>query len=309
MVLEVNADLHTHLLEKKTKPAKYWQFAEKACLDIIAITEHVEYNPRKAYLDLLEKKPAQILLIPGMEMFTSAGHVVALGKGIEIYDIPELQKVGVDIERAYRLAKEHGIILSFSHPWGFDYDSVVYRAGMQKMRHYSVHGNIGIEAYNGMIGELAESLMKSKWVKKPIGFFAYLEKNRIVRTIGAGRVMGIINKKLNKQAANIVQRNINAMEFGEEARFITVGSDAHSAQRIGCGILRLKVNAEKLTIENFLESLKDKKNVLWAGPPSFEVSEGVFAKRRGGVKKMEVLAGLKYAVRSIVLRKRPKGKD
>lgn len=309
MALEINADLHTHLLEKKTNPSKYWQAAEKACLDVIAITEHVEYNPKKAYLDLLEKKPKQIMLIPGMELFTSAGHVVALGKGPEIYDIPELQKVGVDIEKAYKIARDNGIVLSFSHPWGFDYDSVVYRAGLQKLRHYSVHGDIGIEAYNGMIGELAESLMKSKWVKKPIGFFAFLEKNRIVRTIGAGKIMSVINKKLNKQAANIVQRNLNAMEFGEEAKFITAGSDAHSANRIGCGIIRLKVNAEKITAENFLEALKDKKNVFWAGPPSFEVSEGVFAKRRGGVKKMEVLAGLKYAVRSIIVRKKPKAKE
>ena len=302
----ITADLHTHLLEKKTKPAKYWEFAQKAGLDAIAITEHIEYNPKKAYFDALAKKPEGILLIPGMELFTSHGHVIALGASPEIFEIPELQKKGIKLEKANKIANENNVLLSFAHPWGFEYDSVVYLQGLSQLRHYAIHGSMGAEAYNGMIGELAESLVKSNWVKKPLGFFAYLEKNKLLKTAGFSKIMAPLNKKLNKQALDIVQRNINAMSFGEEAKFITAGSDAHSAQRIGCGIIKVKVNAERIDEKAFLEALKDKKNVLWAGPPAFEIEKGVFAKRKQGVKRMEVLAGLKYAAKKVILRKRPK---
>ncbi|MDO8647211.1 MAG: hypothetical protein Q7R70_02230 [Candidatus Diapherotrites archaeon] len=302
----ITADLHTHLLEKKTKPAKYWEFAQKACLNAIAITEHSEYNPKKAYLDVLAKKPEDLLLIPGMEMSTSHGHIVALGESEEIYDFPELQQKGVKLEKAYKIANENDILLSFAHPWGFDYDSVVYLQGLSQLRHYAIHGNMGAEAYNGMIGELAESLVKSNWVRKPMGFFAYLEKNKLLKTAGISRIMAPLNKKLNKQALDIVQRNLNAMSFGEEAKFITAGSDAHSADRIGCGIIKVKVIAEKIDNRAFLHALRDKSNVLWAGPPAFEIGDGVFAKRKQGVKRMEVLAGLKYAAKKVILRRRPK---
>ena len=307
----VTADLHSHLLEKKVKPLKYWQGVQKAGLDVIAITEHAEYNPKKAFELVNEKKPEGILLIPGTELFTSLGHVIALGESSEIYEIPELLEKGVSIEKAVELARENRIVLSFAHPWGFDSDSVAYVGGVSKLRHYAVHGSMGVEAYNGMIGTLAESVLRSKWVKKPIGFFAYMEKNRLSRSAGIGKIMGSIKKKLDKKAYDIIQRNLNAMEFGEEANFITAGSDAHFPDRIGTGILKLKVSSERILSEaSFLEALKDKSNVIWAGPPSVEVKEGVFQKKRLGVKKSELLGGFKYVMkRRIFRRKKPKSRD
>jgi hypothetical protein len=174
---------------------------------------------------------------------------------------------------------------------------------MTELRKYAIHGNVGVEAYNGIIGELAESILKSKWVKKPLGFFGFMEKNRLSSKAGIGKVMGAIKKRLDKRAWNLVQRNINAMEFGEEAKFITAGSDAHSADRIGCGILKLKINSGFCDEKKFLEELKNKENVVWAGPPSVETEKGVFRRKKGGVKKTEVLAGLKYVTKAFARRK------
>jgi len=307
----ITADLHTHLLEKRIKPEKYWKAVRKAGLQAVAITEHIEYNPRKAFERVFEKKPEDIMLISGMEMNTSAGHVLAFSHSPEIYEIPELQEKGVKLQKAYELCQANDIMLSFAHPWGFDYDSIVYVAGLSQLRRYAVHGNVGVEAYNGMIGELAESMLKSKWVKRPMGILSFFEKNKVTSKAGIGKIMGAVKKKFDKRAFDIVQRNLNAMEFGEEARFITAGSDAHSTSRIGCGVIKLKVDSEAAASERkFLEALKNKENVLWAGPPTIQIREGVFQKRKIGVKKMEVLAGLKYVAKKAILRgKRLKKKD
>lgn len=302
----ITADLHTHLLEKKIKPEKYWQGVKNAGLNAVAITEHAEYNPRKAFEKVWEKKPEEVMLIAGMEMFTSLGHVLAFSHSPEIYEIPELQKKGVKMQTAVELAEKNNILLSFAHPWGFDYDSVAYVGGVSQLRRFAVHGSVGVEVYTGMIGELAESVLKSKWVKRPISFFSFFEKNKVSSKAGIGKLMGAVRKKLDKTSFNLVQRSLNAMEFGEEARFITAGSDAHSAGRIGCGVIKLKMPGNNINERKFLEALQNKENVLWAGPPAVEIKDGVFAHKRGGVKKIEVLQGLKYVARKVISRKRPK---
>ncbi len=299
----LTADLHTHLNEKKTNPKKYWLAAEKSSLDAIAITEHIEYDPKSAFEKLEETKPKGILLIPGMEMFTSHGHVLAYGETNEIYDVEELRKKGISMEDAHKAAKKNKVVLSFAHPWGYDHDSVVYRAGINELRKYSKKKGVGVEAYNGMIGELAESVLKSGWVRKPLNLFGALERNRFARGTGVGKIFENLKKKADKRAVDLVYRSSNAAEFGEEACFVTAGSDAHSAERIGCGIIKLRSRQKNPDEKSFLRTLQDKSNVLWTGPFFTEKGNSI-EKKKMGVTKKEVFSGLKY----ITKRRKPEEK-
>lgn len=296
----VTADLHTHLLEKKQKPEKYWRAVENARLDVVAITEHAEFNPKKAFQVLEARKPDKVLLIPGIELSTDIGHVLAFGETSELFEIPEFLSVGAEMKKIVEIAKKESIVLSIAHPWGFNFDSAYYVGGMPKLRKFVKFEGVGVEAFNAMIASIAEFAFKSPWVKKPARLFNYLEANRIARKTGIARLSGILKKKLDKRTSDLIARNLNAMEFGEEAEFITAGSDAHYADRIGTGILKLKVESKELTAGNFLKALKEKENMIWAGPKVEEVSNGILEKEKMKFRRKEILSGLSYATRKAV---------
>ena len=123
----ISADLHTHLVEKKTKPKNFWSYAKKKNLQAVAITEHVECNAKKAYYSLGEIKPKNILLIPGLELNAEIGHIVAMKETPEIYDIEELFQINLSIKNLRKIAKKENLLLSIAHPYGFDLDSAGYR--------------------------------------------------------------------------------------------------------------------------------------------------------------------------------------
>lgn len=298
-----SADLHTHLLEKREKAEKYWRAVENAGLDVVAITEHVECNPKKAFQVLEEKKPESVLLIPGIELFTDIGHVLAFWESSELFEIPEFSSIGIEMKKVVEIAKSEGIALSIAHPWGFNYDSAYYLGGMPRLRKYAKFEGVGIEAYNAMIASVAEFAFKSPWIKRPARLFNYLEGNRIARKTGIARLSSVLKKKLDKKTSDLIARNLNAMEFGEEAEFITAGSDAHYADKIGTGILKLKVENEKLSEKSFLKALREKENAVWAGPKVEEVSKGVFEREKLKFRRSEILSGLGYATKKAVKNK------
>lgn len=300
----ITADLHTHLLEKKVEAEEWWNAVKESNLDVVAITEHAEFNPKKAYELLYESKKEDILLIPGAELNTSIGHVLAYGETPKWYENTELLEIGVKIEKAIEIAKKENIVLSIAHPWGFELDSAMYRSDPTKITEMVKREEIGTEAYNGMIGNLSEFILKSKWVKKPWNFFAYMEGNRISRYTGFSKIAGRVKHKIDKRAQDLIYRNNKIMEFGETAKYITAGSDAHSADRIGTGILKIKFGEEVLTTQGFLKALKDKKKVVWAGPRVEEVEKGVYEKRVEGLKRKEIFSGLKYASKNILSNRR-----
>ncbi len=296
----ISLDLHTHSLEKKINPKKYWKVAEQKKLDAIAITEHVEYNPRKGYHRVADVKPDNgIVLIPGMELYTTLGHVICLGKSESLYDDQRLWKKPLPIGEALDLAKEHDALLSIAHPWGFELDSAAFRMGPEFVRNLVKEGKIGVEAYNGMIGNVSDFLLKSNWVRKPVNFLQRLDRNRVARKLGVTKVTNKVWKKYDKKSFEMARRSMAPFLLGEGARFVTAGSDAHYPERIGTGLLKLKVKEDfTLTNENALDCLLEK-NVAWAGPETVEQSPGVFVQRKPSIEfRREILGGLKYATTS-----------
>ena len=298
---ELAIDFHTHLLEKGVKPKAYWKAVKARKLGAIAITEHSYEKPGLAYEMLFEEKPKGIALIPGMEITSEAGHMLVLGKDQGIYDLEKLFGKKVLVKDALELAKKHGFVLSISHPWGFSNDSAAFILGEKKLNALVEKKKIGVEAFNGMFGNIGSFFYSTNWVKKPMNFFDFLEKSRIGRKTRLSRLGAKGKEKLDRKGREIIERGIKPFELAQKAAFITAGSDAHSPQAIGSGIVKLEVKG-KAVPEGILEALQDKGNVKWAGPYIRETKQGI-AFDRITFRKKDVLSGIKYAAKSKIVGK------
>lgn len=297
----ISVDLHSHLLEKNVKPVKWWMAVLAKKLDVVAITEHFDLNPKLAFLKLKELQPKNVLLVPGIELTTSIGHTLCFGKDESLYDVAEFFEPGLPIERAIELAEGHGFVLSIAHPWGISFDSAAFLLNDSKKLEKIVEGNnIGVEVYNGLVAQAANFVYFTNWIRRPLNFFEKIEKNNVAKKIRLSVVGKKFEKNLEEKARDVLNRTINAYRLGEKAKFITVGSDAHFPNRIGNGVLKLKFKFDELTVENFLKALVDKRNVVWAGQNVTEFSPGKFVPLKISVKKMELLHGLRYAAAKAV---------
>jgi len=297
---EQTIDLHTHLLEKDVGPEDYWKSVKKKGLDAVAITEHSYEKPAKAWEQLFEAKPKSKVLVPGMELATTIGHVVCYSEDERIYETKELLKKNLPMEKAIEIAKREGFLLSIAHPWGFSYDSAAYILGERKLYNLVEKKGIGIEAYNGLFGNVSSLFYSTSWVRKPMNFFDFLEKNRIARKTRLSKLATKGKQKLDAKGKELLERCSKPYELAEKARYATAGSDAHKAERIGNGIMKLNVRGKGPAA--VLKAVQDKKNVKWIGPYVKETSNGYKAEKVK-VKRGEMLSGLKYAAKRAIIKK------
>ena len=300
MKKHILADLHTHLNEKKVDPEKWWEAVTKKKLSVIAITEHVEYDPKSAYEKLVEIKPKNILLIPGMECKTSAGHLLVFGKDKSIYDIPNLQKININIEKALQIVNENNLIASFAHPYGYKGDSTTNQLGEKESKRIMKKYKVGSEYYNGMLGSANGFIFGTQWVKKLYNFFDFVSKSKKAKTLGVQNKSAKIKSKLEVVSLETFERVRKGILFGQEARYITVGSDAHYPRVIGTAVLELKKMPKTNTA---LLKMIQNREVLWAGPNVYS-SQPV-----DKLKKKELLEGLKYVTKNKIKKRMKKKKN
>jgi hypothetical protein len=281
------ADLHTHLIEKNVNPKDYWKAVENQNLRVIAITEHVEYNPKKAYEELVKIKPKNVILIPGMEAKTTAGHLLIYGEDKSIYDIKDIQTVNIPIENALKIINENKLVASFAHPYGYKTDSTCLLIGEKKTKRLLKKYKIGTEYYNGMLGSATNLVFGNQWVKKTYDFFDFLANNKGIKKIKIIQAKNFEDKLYNISKETFL-RVKNGMIFSQNAEYITTGSDAHYPRNIGRGVIELKKNPKDE--KEFLKMIQ-KKEILWAGPNIY-IKEPV-----SKVKKIEILMGLKYVTK------------
>jgi histidinol phosphatase-like PHP family hydrolase len=301
----ITIDLHTHLNEKEVNPVDYWKRVMKIGLNAVAITEHNSCDPKGAFEKLNKNKPENIVLIPGMELNTSVGHTLVYAEDEKMYEEIEFYEDGVEIERVLEIVKEKGFYLSFAHPYGYEHDSICFMTGEIKAKKLIKKNQCGVEIYNGMISHLSNFLYDSQWVTKPFNFMSFLEKNLISRKIGLGIVGKKLKNSFDSKREDIIMRCIKSVELGNDSGFVTAGSDAHSADRIGLGIMKIKFEKE-LNPKNILESLKQKENIVWSGPLVEETEKGVYKKVEDPIKRKEIVQGLKYVTTKAVKKGRQK---
>lgn len=299
----ITFDLHTHLNEKRVKAKKYWEMVVARGLDAVAITEHANLRPELAYERVAESKPKNILLIPGMELNTSIGHVVAYGNDKNIYSVKKLFEKKLDIHEAIDLAKSNEIMLSIAHPWGISYDSAAFLYGEKNLHELVKKKNIGVEIYNGMIGNLSNFIYDTNWIRKPINFFEFIERNRIARKTRLSKIGAKIKNSLNKKSEEVLKRCGKAIELGTHASFVTAGSDSHYPNRIGAGIIKMKWDKKNLNMQNIFEGLGKKEKIVWFGPYVREVAPGEFEKIEDPLTRKEMIEGLGYASKKFIIEK------
>ncbi len=286
-------DLHTHLLEKNQRPEKIWLRAGEVGLDGIAITEHADVGAAEAYSRLRECKPRGMLLIPGIEINTGKGHVLAYSKSPEIYEIAEFLEEKVPLEQVMKIAKEEKILLSISHPWGFNYDSAGFLLGDEEVGKLVRKGGIGVEMYNGIVGQVQDFVAGSGLIKRPRNFFDFLSKNRVTKKVGLYKVGNKVVEKIDEKSEALFERAMKTMELADMADFITAGSDAHIAERVGSGVIKIN-SGEEMDNARFLKEIAAKENVIWAGPLVREAGKDEFESVQGPITRKEMLEGLKY---------------
>ncbi|MFH0955095.1 MAG: PHP-associated domain-containing protein [Candidatus Micrarchaeota archaeon] len=300
----VTMDLHSHQFERKVKSRDYWREADKRGIDVMAITEHTHFDAKKSFDVLLAEKPRNKILVPGLELNSSIGHTLCLAPTPEIYSEKKLFEFGVDIETASDIAKKHGALLVAAHPWGYQHDSAAFLVGPKQVLKLMRRLNLGIEAYNGMVGHLSDIIYDSAWVRKPFNFLAFLEKNKFTRTVGLGRIGGRLKKNMDASIWNTLARVSAGTELGEKASFITAGSDAHTADRVGEGMMKISADEELKTPFDVLELIQQKKRMVWCGVGVEEIRPGVYKKiKRSNITGSEIWDGIKYATKRTVTEK------
>lgn len=288
------ADLHIHLNEKKIEPAEWWAAVKKRKLSVVAITEHSYYKPKEAYLKLKAIQPKGILLIPGVEAKTSAGDLLVYGADEKVYDAKEILKKGVNIEKALAEAKKMGLIASFAHPYGFKLDSVCEAIGERKALKLLKKYKTGVEYYNGMLASANQLLFGRKWVKKFFGMLEFMDKNKATRKLRINWPTHKAKNRLESAAEHTLERVRLGMLFAKNAKFITVGSDAHYPRAIGSSVLELKKRPKNE--KDFLKMLV-KKQTTWAGPNVY-LHEPV-----DRVGRKEIWEGLVYLTKKKLFKK------
>jgi len=292
--IPIIADMHTHINEKNVDPKEWWGEVKKKKLSVVCITEHAEYDPKSGYEKLLVVKPKDIVLVPGLEAKTSAGHLLIFGKDASIYDSKILLKLNAPVEEVLAEAKERGFTASFSHPYGYKTDSVCLAIGEQKTKALLKKYGAGAEYYNGMLGSANSLIFGTQWIRKLYNFFDFLEKNKLAKKLLLDKKSGKVKLKFEKISTETFERVRQGMLFGENAPFITVGSDAHHAKTIGTAIIELKRKPKNA--EEFLGMIR-RREFVWAGPNRYMKNP------IDKLKKKELLEGLKYMTKKKIQRK------
>ncbi len=299
MKQRILADMHTHLNEKKIKPQAWWSTVKEKKLSIIAITEHSNYKPKEAYLKLKETQPEGIILIAGMEARTSAGDLLVFCENERLYDILELQEKEIDIEKALKLANENNLLVSFPHPFGYKSDSTCEVIGEEKTKQLLKKFGVGIEYYNGMLASANELLFGRKFTKGIYGALNFAQKNKATKALFIDKTITFPRKKIEALAESTIEKVRKGMLLGEEANFVTVGSDAHYPTAIGTAIIEMKRKPKNE--KEFLQMIKNKET-LWKGP-------NIYSRTPVDViGKKEMFEGLTYLAKKNVFKKRDLGK-
>ncbi len=130
----LSCDLHVHTSfsrDGESTPEEMIRRAEATGLDAIAITDHDTVEGAIVALGI----PASIVIIPGIEISTRQGHLIALG-------VTEKIPSGLDVLETIALARGMGAVLILPHPYH------IWRHGVGRKLRSALYSVDAIEVFN-----------------------------------------------------------------------------------------------------------------------------------------------------------------
>ncbi len=131
----LRAELHVHssISDGKDSVRKILNAAVEKKIDVIAITDHDTVQGSLEALDIVNEEKLPIKILPGCEITSSSGHILAFGimKDVE----PKMSA-----EETCRVVRELGGVCFLAHPFDF------IRGGSVRLKDFKVVD--GIETFN-----------------------------------------------------------------------------------------------------------------------------------------------------------------
>jgi len=112
--MHLKADLHIHSnhSDGKSSVREILEVAINRRIDIVSITDHNTVNGSLEALEIVRDENLPIVILPGIEISTAQGHLLAFG-------ITEDVEAGIEMSEAVRIVRESGGITSLAHPFQF----------------------------------------------------------------------------------------------------------------------------------------------------------------------------------------------
>ena len=131
----LKAELHVHssLSDGRDSVKKIVEEAVARKLDVLSITDHDTIEGSLEAMEIVEAEHLPLKIIPGVEITTSSGHLLA-------YGIVEDVDAGMSMEDSCAVVKKLGGVCFLAHP--FD----IFRSGSVRLKDFRVVD--GVEVYN-----------------------------------------------------------------------------------------------------------------------------------------------------------------
>jgi predicted metal-dependent phosphoesterase TrpH len=145
--MHLKADLHIHSnhSDGKSSVREILEVAIDRRIDIVSITDHNTVNGSLEALEIVRDENLPIVILPGIEISTAQGHLLAFGVTQDV-------EAGIEMSEAVRIVRESGGITSLAHPFQF------YRHGAVRLGCFKIVDCI--EVFNakslGMFNRLSE---------------------------------------------------------------------------------------------------------------------------------------------------------
>ncbi len=125
--LSLKADLHIHSnhSDGRSSVKEILKVAVERRIDVVSITDHDTVGGSLEALEIVREEHLPVIVVPGVEISTAQGHLLAYGITDEI-------DPGMEMDETARIVRDLGGLTSLAHPFQF------YRHGALRLRCFEV---------------------------------------------------------------------------------------------------------------------------------------------------------------------------